>query len=397
MSSFSFRSPIIRRAFGVMAAALVLALTSCAAEPAAAPSATPSSAPSGTHTPSPSVTPSPTPTPQSVADRVAAMSIRDRLASLLILHSAGTDPAAMRTFVEAYRPGGLIFMGDNVGAGITAVSAITDAVSEAVPLILAIDEEGGDVARLPEDVLPAGQDLAQAPVQNTTDAFSQRAKLLHEAGLNTNFGIVADITADADSFIFSRVLGTDPVSASDRVAAAVRAEASAGVLSTLKHFPGHGAAPGDSHSSLPRTDLDFARWQQAESRPFRAGIDAGAEVVMLGHLVYSSVDALPASLSPRWHDILRDELGFDGLIVSDDLGMLESSGDPAYADRVTNAVAALTSGTTMLVIVGDGPHPISPAALLDGLEAAVADGRLPLETVNSAAGLALAQRLSLAD
>jgi beta-N-acetylhexosaminidase len=396
MSSLRSRTPVIRPVLGAMAVALVLALTACAPEPAAAPSSTPAAAPSSPGTPSPAVTVSPSQTPDIAADQVASMGIRDRLASLLILHTAGTDPAAMSTFVDTYHPGGLILMGDNVGTGIADVSAITHALTGPIPLILAIDEEGGDVARLPEDVLPAGQELAQSPVQDTADAFSQRAALLHEAGLNTNFGIVADVTADPSSFIFSRVLGTDPASASERVTAAVRAESSEGVLSTLKHFPGHGAAPGDSHSSLPRTDLDFAQWQRAESLPFRAGIDAGAEVVMLGHLVYSTVDALPASLSPRWHDILRDELGFAGLIVSDDMGMLESSGDPAYGDRVTNAVAALASGTTMLVIVADGPHPISPAVLLDGLEAAVADGRLPLETVNAAARLALTHRLSLA-
>ncbi|MFK4789528.1 glycoside hydrolase family 3 N-terminal domain-containing protein [Microbacterium sp. ZW T5_56] len=346
---------------------------------------------------SPSVTPSPTPTPTPdvAAELVAAMSVRDRLASLLILHSAGTDPAALKTFVDAYHPGGLILMGDNVGAGITDVAAITRAVSADPPLILSIDEEGGDVARLPEDDLPAGHHLAEAPAQSTTDAFTQRAALVRQAGLNTNFGIVADITADPDSFIFSRVLGTDPGSASERVAAAVRAEASAGVLSTLKHFPGHGAAAGDSHSSLPHTDLDFDRWKAAEARPFAAGIDAGADAVMLGHLVYSAVDSLPASLSPRWHDILRDDLDFDGLIVSDDMGMLENSGDPVYAGRVTNAVSALVAGTTMLVIVADGPHPISPADLLSGLEAAVADGRLPLATVNAAAELAMEQRLAL--
>ena len=114
-------------------------------------------------------------------------------------------------------------------------------------------------------------------------------------------------------------------------------------------------------------------------------MDAGAEMVMVGHLVYSSVDATPASLSPVWHDVLRDELDFDGVIVSDDLGMLENSGDPAYASRVNNAVRALAAGTTMLVIVADGPVPVSTDQLLDGLVAAVAAGSLPEETVTDAA------------
>src|SRR5690348_15402020 len=80
---------------------------------------------------------------------------------------------------------------------------------------------------------------------------------------------------------------------------------------------------------------------------FEAGIDAGAELIMFGHLRYTAVDAAPASLSPAWHALLRDELGFDGIIVTDDLSMLEHSGDPAYADQAANAVAAVAAGNTL--------------------------------------------------
>lgn len=358
---------------------LLIVMTGCAGTPTASPTTPAAPAPSAT-------VPSPSPSARTTADRVSAMSVRDRVASVLILHSAGTDATALSDFVEQNHPGGLIFMGDNVGPSVADVAALTATVlSSDPPRILAVDQEGGDVSRLPGDTAPAGRALAGIPVDATASAFATRAQLVSSAGLNTNFGIVADITADPNSFIASRVLGTDPSTSAARVAAAVTAEREHGVISTLKHFPGHGAAPGDSHTSLPTTDLALEAWRTTDAVPFAAGIDAGAEMVMMGHLIFAAVDDAPASLSPTWHSILRDDLGFEGVIVSDDLGMLENSDHPDYADRVTNAVAALNAGTTMLVIVADGPTPVSPADLIDGIDAAVEDGRLPEATLNAAA------------
>src|SRR5690606_27031445 len=140
----------------------------------------------------------------------------------------------------------------------------------------------------------------------------------------------------------------DAASVSARVAEAVAGERGI-VLSTLKHFPGHGGAPGDSHRLIPMTDMSVDAWRANEAPPFQAGIDAGAELVMMGHLRYTAVDDAPASLSPAWYRILRDELGFTGVAVTDDLTMLEASGDPAYADPTANGVAALAAGADLLL------------------------------------------------
>src|SRR5690606_29120928 len=103
-------------------------------------------------------------------------------------------------------------------------------------------------------------------------------------------------------------------------------------------FPGHGAAPGDSHRVIPRTDKTLERWRETDAVPFAAGIDAGASMVMFGHLSFTAVDAAPATLSARWHEILREDLGFEGVIVTDDLAMLQASGLEQYADPVANTV-----------------------------------------------------------
>lgn len=324
------------------------------------------------------------------------MSLRDRVASLLMLHVAGTDPATVQAFVDENHPGGLILMGDNIAGSATDVAALTDAVQTEIPMLLAVDQEGGVVERLPGDEMLAGSQLHALPPAETTAAFDARAALVASAGLNVNFGVVADVTADPSSFIFSRTLGATPPDAAVRVAAAVEAEAAHGVLSTLKHFPGHGAAPGDSHTSLPTTALTLDAWRASDAVPFEAGIAAGAPLVMFGHLVYSAVDAAPSSMSAAWHEILRDDLGFTGITITDDMGMLEHSGDPAYADRVTNAIAALNAGMTMLLFVADGPTIVSAPDLIDGITAAVTDGRIPESTITDAATILMTQRLALA-
>ena len=193
-----------------------------------------------------------------------------------------------------------------------------------------------------------------------------------------NFGIVADVTADADSFIYGRVLGADPQAAAERVAAAVAGERGA-VLSTLKHFPGHGAAPGDSHASVPTAPLSLDEWRAGPAIPFAAGIDAGAELVMTGHLAYPSVDAAPASLSPEWHRILREELGFDGVVVTDDMLMLQHNGLPEFADPGENAVRAIAAGGDLLLYVlpaDPSEFGISVDGLVASIVAAVDVGRI---------------------
>lgn len=333
--------------------------------------------------------------------RLAAMSLEQRIASMLMLHLPGTDAAVIAAQAVRYAPGGIILMGDNTAGGTAGVRAITAAADAAtdLPLLVAVDQEGGEVSRIAEDPSPGADALRGQPASVTENAFAARADVLADAGISVNFGIVADETNDPNSFLAGRVLGTDPASAAEHVAAAVAGEQGR-VLSTLKHFPGHGAAPGDSHSSIPTTTESLADWRTTDAVPFRAGIAAGAELVMFGHLEYSAVDHGPASLSPVWHRILRDELGFDGIAISDDMGMLDHSGVPALTDRSENAIAAITAGSTMVLYV---PSPdasgaagaFDPDALVPDVAAAVRAGRIPAETIDRAAMKLLRARIGL--
>lgn len=382
-----------------LALAVAVCLVGCAA------SETPSPAPSQTMTADVPRRVAPDPVTVEARRRLAAMTLEQRISSMLMLHFPGTDAAAIAAESLQYEPGGIILMGDNTAAGTAGVRAITAAVDAAadadaaLPLLVAVDQEGGEVSRIVEDPSPGADVLRGQAASVTENAFAARADVLAAAGISVNFGIIADETSDPNSFLAGRVLGTDPAAAAEHVTAAVAGEHGR-VLSTLKHFPGHGAAPGDSHSSIPTTGKSLAEWRTTDAVPFRAGIDAGAELVMFGHLEYSAVDPAPASLSAVWHRILRDELGFDGIAISDDMGMLDHSGVPALVNRSENAIAAIAAGSTMVLYV---PSPdasgaagaFDPDALVADVAAAVRAGRIPAETVDRAAMKLLRARIGL--
>lgn len=333
-----------------------------------------------------------------VSDRVSTMTAAEKAAALLMLHAPGTDPGPLRTYLDQ-GVSGVILMGDNIAGDAASLRALTGAltVDPAVPPLIAVDEEGGEVQRLDWDTAASAGTLRAAPSSDTTAAFAARAQSVDAGGANVNFGVIADVTDDPDSFIAGRVLGTDPQAAADRVAAAVRGERGV-VATTLKHFPGHGAAPGDSHSSVPSAPLDLAAWRAGPALPFTAGIDAGAELVMTGHLAYPAIDPAPASLSPAWHRILRDELGFDGVVVTDDMLMLQHNGLPEYADPGENAVRAVAAGADLLLYVlpaDPSEFGISVDGLVGAITDAVASGRISEARLDDAVTRVLALRREL--
>jgi len=375
--------PIVRRSLAALPALLCLGLlmTSCTSFPGGP-----------TASASPTATPEPTPaqaapsvdelTAQYVSVRLDAMTLQQKVASMFIVRAPGVDGAAWQATVSSRGLGGLILMGDNVPATPEELAALTAGVSSGgaglAPLI-AIDEEGGDVTRLPYDGFAGADTLSAEPESATEDAFAGRSQLLAASGVSVNFGIVADVTADPSSFMFSRVLGGDASTSAPRVAAAVAGERGR-VFSTLKHFPGHGETTGDSHSSVPQSDVDLGGWRARDAPSFQAGIDAGAELVMFGHLAYTPVDPAPASLSATWHSVLRDELGFTGVSITDDMGMLEASGLAEYANPNENAIRAVAAGNDLLLYVTPGDVDAMIAAVVGAVES----GRIDAAIVDDA-------------
>lgn len=364
---------------GIVALALGLAtltaFAACDLGPVPEPAEEPTAITRGVSAP-----PAADPTEIHVSQRIGSMTTEQKVAALVMVHVPGTDAAAIRAVIDAHELGGVILMGDNMAGDPAATLELTSGLSAdtGLPLLTAIDQEGGIVRRLPGDGWPAGRALQGANPQAVEEAFADRSALVASAGVLVNFGVVADIEIGSGSFIGPRTLGATPEAAAERVAAAVRGEKGR-ALSTLKHFPGHGASPDDSHVSIPTSGASLAEWRATHAVPFAAGIEAGAPLVMTGHLRFDSVSPLPASLSPTWIRILRDELAFDGVIVTDDLLMLQRSGDARYRDPIENGVRALAAGNDLLLYVLPGdPSTVGfeAGALVDALVAAVASGRV---------------------
>ena len=325
-------------------------------------------------------------------DRLSVMSLDEKIASLLMVHVPGLDPQTIGDYASAYGLGGVILMGDNIPDPASALAGWAPVIAgeRGLPALIATDQEGGVVRRIYPDDGPSAAELRNLDPAAARTAFADRGAMLKADGISVNFGIVADVTGDPDSFIYDRSMGSTPADAAARVSEAVAGELGT-VYSTLKHFPGHGVSPGDSHSSIPTTDMGLDDWRAGHEEPFAAGIDAGAEFVMFGHLEFDAVDPVPATLSPMWHELLRTELGFDGIAITDDMNMLENSGRPEYADPVHNAVLAVAAGNTMLLYV----QGVDVSAVVAGIHAAVVAGTIPLSTIDDAARRLLVLRRTL--
>jgi beta-N-acetylhexosaminidase len=382
MASAGARRPVTRRRVVAVLVVTLALLAGCTAAP-------PAPKPTSAATPA---APPVDPVQQYADDRLSVMTLDEKIRSMLMIQVPGLDASYLGAVAEAEGLGGLILMGGNVPDPPGALATMTDVMEgeDGLPILIGMDQEGGVVRRVFTDTSASAIDLRYLAPASARDAFHDRSELLESLGVTVNFGIVADVAADPASFIFERSFGGTATDAAARVAAAVAGEHGT-VLSTLKHFPGHGVSPGDSHSSVPTTTMGMEEWWANHAPPFKAGIEAGAEFVMMGHLQFDSVDPQPASLSAGWVGILRTELGFDGIIITDDLSMLQASGRPDLADPLNNAVRAVAAGNTMLLYVG----PVDVGAVVTAIRTAVLDGRIDESVINDAARRLLVLRRTI--
>lgn len=250
-------------------------------------------------------------------------------------------------------------------------------------VVIAIDEEGGDVTRLDQR---RGSDIPGAAVLGAVDDVAATAaahrvigRRLAGLGIDLDLAPVADVNVAADNPVIGvRSFGDDAALVALHVSAAADALASVGVAACLKHFPGHGATADDSHQGLPVLDVDAATLRARELIPFR-GTTAGA--VMTAHIVVPAFDTEPATRSKVVLGMLRDELRFDGVIVSDALDMAGVHGPTVRYGDVTPemigeaAVAAVAAGCDLLCLGAYQGHDV-PLAVTAALVQAVTDGRL---------------------
>lgn len=279
---------------------------------------------------------------------------------------------------------GVCLYGENVESD-GQLRSLTEQIRQANPdAIIAIDEEGGDVTRVH---YVDGSPYPGAALLGRVDDLAETARVgravadvLGWIGANLNLAPVADVNSDPRNPVIGvRSFGADPALVARHVAAFTRAHEAVGVATSVKHFPGHGATAADSHLALPVVDVSLDVLRERDLPPFRAAIEAGARTVMTSHILLPQIDPSgPATFSARiLQGILRDELGFDGVIVSDALDMVGASGEigiPAAAAR------ALAAGCDLLCLGTGGS-----AEQLDAIAAAVAEGVDPVRLADATA------------
>ena len=352
----SFRT-VPQRLFTLAAAALLAAcstLTRAAPTPPAADTPAPSrtSAPTPLPLPTLTVTPSATPVPT-----LPALSLDQKIGQLLLVGINGTElTAATRSLISSLHVGGIVLRTRN-GTDAAQVSALIALLQAAAresgqpPLFIAIDQEGGDVARLREGVTRFPSAMALGATGDSDLAYRTgyaTALELLPIGINVNLAPVLDVLGDPDNTVIgTRAFGTGAPTAAEFGLAFLRGELDAGVIPVVKHYPGHGAAAMDSHAGLPALEtLDTA--------PFDAAVAQGAPVVMVGHLWVKPLDSqpLPASLSANVLARLRQN--FDGVILTDSLNM---GAVTTFFSVPAAAVRSLQSGADWLIITEPGTVP----------------------------------------
>jgi beta-N-acetylhexosaminidase len=365
----------------LLASAAALAVAACMSEevPAALPSTPELARPTATGTPR-----LPPPLPwgptrdqyDRAGELVAAMSVEEQAGQVLVADYPSVEAAT--ALVRDLHIGGVIVMDGNVESAdqvrrdVTNLQAAND---RPYPLVVGVDQEGGRVARIgaPLTEFPTLMTLGAAGDEELARAAALASGVeLRALGFTMVFAPVADVTSGPDDpTIGSRSASSHSAVAGDVVSGAVRGYADAGIVAVAKHFPGHGSVPADSHVELPVQTATLDELRRRDLVPFAAAIESRVPAVMVGHIDVRDVDAgMPSSLSPEVVGLLREELGFDGLVVTDAQNMAAVT--RAYGAGEA-AVRALRAGVDVVLMPADvrSAHAAIVAAVSDdGLPAA---------------------------
>ncbi len=309
------------------------------------------------------------------------MTLEEKAAQLLLVRLPKEAAAA----AEQYRFGGYtMYAEDFKNETPESIKELTAAIGEAskVSPFIAVDEEGGTVVRVSkytqfrEEPFSSPQLLFERGGTELLEIDTEeKAKLLTSLGINLNLAPVADISLDEESCIYPRTMGQNAEGTSEAVSTIVRVSNSKKLASCLKHFPGYGENT-DTHSGAAHDERELYEFYNRDFLPFEAGINADTDktpAVMVGHTIYDSIDPdVPASLSEVIHDTLRERLGFDGVIITDDMGMDAITG---YETESSVYVLGIKAGNDMLC-VSDGE------AALNDILAALENEELTEKEIN---------------
>ena len=365
-----------------------LLLSACgAAGDVTVPSPTTEPAPTATPEPTPEQTPTPDPVKTQAEALLADMSLHEKVCQLFVVRPevlTGLSPVtvageATQLSLAEYPVGGLIYSVDNLVTQEQTREMIENTQSYSkIPLIISADEEGGNVGRLMyklgttfiHSMYSYKDEGPETAYQNALTIGRDMTSCL----FNTDYAPVADVwTNPANTVIGDRAYSDDFNKAAELVASAVRGFTDAGVVCCLKHFPGHGDTDTDTHEGAAVVNKSLDELRAGELLPFVSGIEAGADMVMIGHITVTALDDVPATISQAViSGLLRDELGWDGVVITDSLDM----GAMAGYDSGEVCVRYLEAGGDILLGVPD------LGTAVGAIESAVAEGRLTEQRID---------------
>jgi len=326
-----------------------------------------------------------------------SMTTEDKVGQLLLLRSHNLPDEEFCSEITDTHAGGVVLFADDV-KGKTA-EQLTDYILQLQTasdgrMLICVDEEGGTVVRvssnrkLRDRSFASPQKLyAEGGMERISSDATEKARFLHRFGFNVNFAPVADVVTEPKAMMYRRAFGLDAESTAEYVRTVVTASEREGVGACLKHFPGYGNTSGDTHNGVVTLDTSLDELRARDLLPFAAGIDAGCGAVMITHTVMTAIDPdHPASMSPAVVSLLRDEMGFEGVTVSDgmDMGAIKP-----YSGGRNVCVAAFLAGVDLMCTPGDGRAAF--AALLE----AVNDGTIAPEKLDEAVARILTWKQSL--
>lgn len=283
---------------------------------------------------------------------ISSMTVEEKVGQLFFVRYPDADAEEQ---VSEYNLGGYILFGKDFDE--KTREEITENISSCqksaeIPLLIGVDEEGGTVVRV-----SSNENLREAPFLSPRDTFanggwnaieedaSEKADLLLSLGINVNLAPVCDVTLDYNAFMYDRSFSGDADEVSKFVKKVVEISGQKKLGTVLKHFPGYGNNE-DTHTGIVYDNRDFQSLEETDFKPFTVGIKSGADCVLVSHNIVNSIDSeYPASLSEEAHNILRNQLRFDGVIMTDDLSM---GAITDYTGTENAAVLAIKSGNDLL-------------------------------------------------
>lgn len=350
--------------------------------------------------------------PRSVNEIVKEMSLREKVSQMFIVGREDLFVPGTMDYQTEYPYGGVIYYFPDMSYDVGELTSWTNSdlrSNENIPLFVSLDEEGGNVSRVSGNLdndgpssMPIGDSSPLYSMFSYKDqgeevAFDNAKSLagdISRLGFNFNFAPVADISANQYSSVVQegRCYSDDYGEGATLVAAAVKGfhaekneDGRSAIACTAKHFPGLGSAYGNTHRYLAYIDKTKDDLKSEDIVPFQAAIDAGVDAVMLGHVVAEDVDSEPASMSEKWVSVLRNEMGFDGIVITDSMSM-NSMGDD---DPCILAGKSILSGADIVLCASD------PGSAVEYVESMVLAGEISEESIDQSVERILSVKRSI--